>query len=51
MEIFRGRETDKIKEFFFNNYKKGESINILKTAKSLGVSRTTLYKWIKEING
>lgn len=38
------------KDFFFNNYIKGEEINVSKTAESLGVSRVTIYNWIEIIN-
>lgn len=38
------------KEYFFSNFKKGDEINVLQTAKQLNVSRQTLHKWIKLIN-
>tara|TARA_R110002012_G_C11659305_1_gene612076 strand:- start:3526 stop:3684 length:159 start_codon:yes stop_codon:yes gene_type:complete len=49
MEIIR-RKTAEAKEFFFENYKKGDLINVKKTAESLGVSRPILIGWMKEIN-
>jgi len=39
------------KEYFFSNFKKGDSINVMQTAKSLNVSRQTLHRWINAING
>lgn len=37
------------KAFFIENYKKGMVLNITATAKALGVTRPTIYAWIKEI--
>lgn len=42
-------DKEKQKAFFFENVKKGDKINVSKTAESLGVSRPTIYSWIKEI--
>lgn len=43
------RKKTEAKKFFFENYSKDVKINISATAKSLGVSRLTIYRWIKEI--
>lgn len=40
----------KPKEFFKENYVKGSKINVTETAKSLKVSRKTVYNWMNEIN-
>lgn len=40
----------KAKEFFFNNYNPEIKINVSATAKSLKVSRVTIYSWMKEFN-
>lgn len=39
----------KAKDFFFDNYNPKEKINKKQTALALGVSRVTIYNWIKEI--
>lgn len=36
------------KRFFFKNYDPDVKINVTETAKSLGVTRVTIYNWIKE---
>lgn len=41
--------TSKAKSFFFENYKPGFKLNVSETARSLGVTRVTIYNWIKEI--
>jgi len=41
----------KSKKHFFENYEPYSNINILATAKNYGVSRVTIYKWIKQIEG
>jgi phage antirepressor YoqD-like protein len=38
------------KKFFFDNYKKGDLINVTKTAESLGVTRKTIYSWMRIVN-
>ena len=38
------------RKFFFENYEKDSIINVTETAKSLGVSRTIIYKWMNQIN-
>jgi transposase-like protein len=38
------------KEFFLNHYAINKKTNISSTAKKFGVSRTTIYEWIKEFN-
>ena len=38
------------KEYFFENYDKNVDINVQATARSFGVSRVTIYRWIKEFN-
>lgn len=43
------KNTTEAKEFFFENYVSNSKINISATAKALNVSRSTLYKWIKEL--
>jgi len=45
-----GISREKERAFFFKNYKKGDRLNVTETAKSLGVSRRTIYNWINEIN-
>lgn len=42
-------EIESSKKFFFENYDPEIEINISETARSFGVSRPTLYKWIKEM--
>lgn len=37
------------KAFFVENYEKGMILNVTATAKALGVTRPTIYAWIKEI--
>jgi len=49
MEIIK-KTTSKARVYFFNNYKKGDKINVKRTALSLGISRRTLYNWINIIN-
>ena len=39
----------KERKFFFENYRKGDRLNVRKTAESLGVSRRTIYNWLEEI--
>jgi len=46
MEIVKS--IDEVKKYFLENYDPEISINISATAKSLNVSRITLYKWIQE---
>lgn len=53
MEIVKKKyqsDKEEQREFFFTNYKKGEKINVTKTAQSLGVSRRSIYNWMAEIN-
>lgn len=38
------------KDFFFKNYNPKVKLNVVETAKALGVSRQTIYNWIKELN-
>jgi len=47
----KNRVNSEAKEYFFSNFKKGDEINVMQTAKSLNVSRQTLHRWIKSING
>ena len=49
MEIVLKKMKPGAKEYFFNNYDPEADINKLATAKSLGVSRQTIYRWINEI--
>ncbi len=37
------------KAYFVENYEKGMILNVTATAKALGVTRPTIYAWIKEI--
>lgn len=37
------------KAFFVENYQEGMILNVSATAKALGVTRPTIYAWIKEI--
>lgn len=46
MDIIRNEK----KQFFLKNYKKGDIINVKKTAESIGVTRKTIYSWIEEVN-
>ena len=48
MEIIKSIK--EIKNDFFENYNPDEEINISATAKSYGVSRLTIYNWIKEMS-
>ena len=48
--IVHNQADEEVRSFFFKNYKKNEVINVSETAKSLGVSRVTIYKWMKQIN-
>jgi transposase len=51
MEIVKSRyprTATKQKLFFMQNYDPTVSINILQTAKSIGVSRMTIYNWMNE---
>lgn len=45
----RKKTNSKAKEYFFNSYDPQVDINKVATAKSLGVSRQTIYRWIDEI--
>lgn len=38
------------KKFFLDNYKKGDLINVKKTAEAIGVTRKTIYSWMKIVN-
>lgn len=38
------------KKFFFENYKKGEVINVVETANNLKVAIPTIYNWMNQIN-
>ena len=49
MKIIESKRDAKAKEFFFKNYNPEKNINKMATAESLGVSRQTIYNWIKEI--
>ena len=44
-----GSDRSEAKAFFVENYEEGMILNVKATAKSLGVSRPTIYSWIKEI--
>lgn len=48
--IKHATDVKKSKKEFRNQYKKHEPINVQATAKEFGVSRVTVYNWIKEIN-
>lgn len=41
---------EEAKKLFFKSYNPNEHINIQATARSFGVSRVTIYNWIKQIN-
>lgn len=45
----RKKTNPEAKEYFFNNYDSEVDINKVETAKSLGVTRQTIYRWINEI--
>lgn len=49
IETRKKQDFSKAKEFFFKNYDPKKGINKAETAKSLGVTRQTIYNWIKEI--
>lgn len=42
------KEDSEAKKFFFENYDPNVRINKSATAESLGVTRQTIYNWIKE---
>lgn len=48
MKIFES-EKAKTKKYFFDNYREDMEIDVPRTAESLGVTRATIYNWIKEI--
>lgn len=45
----RKKTNPEAKEYFFNNYDSEVDINKVEIAKSLGVTRQTIYRWINEI--